>query len=235
MANISTANLQDKDIRALEIKQNKYIKCIGNPAELYIRIYSSNKKTFFIRYGNDRKMIKLKEFRQGIYSVAEARIDAVKILKQLEQGKSVEEVKGKDHRYLFKNMTKEYLYIKESKGISDSYFKKTKQMIEKYLSPSLANKNIRDIKHIELYNILKILYNPEKDKSRLETIHRLIQHLNAIFNLGIANEYITSNPANNLHDKFQTSKRFNALNNIDSRLPAITKLDQMREFLKDLE
>lgn len=180
-------------------------------------------------------MIKLKEFRQGIYSVAEARIDAVKILKQLEQGKSIEEVKGKDDRYLFKNMTKEYLYIKESKGISDSYFKKIKQMIEKYLLPSLANKNIKDIKHIELYNILKILYNPEKDKSRLETIHRLIQHLNAIFNLGIANEYITSNPANNLHDKFQTSKRFNALNNIDSRLPAITKLDQMREFLKDLE
>lgn len=235
MANISTANLQDKDIRALEIKQNKYIKCIGNPAELYIRVYPSNKKTFFIRYGDDRKMIKLKEFRQGIYSVAEARIDAVKILKQLEQGKSIEEVKGKDDRYLFKNMIKEYLDIKESKGISDSYFKKIKQMIEKYLLPSLANKNIRDIKHIELYNILKILYNPEKDKSRLETIHRLIQHLNAIFNLGIANEYITSNPANNLHDKFQTSKRFNALNNIDSRLPAITKLDQMREFLKDLK
>lgn len=235
MANISTANLQDKDIRALEIKQNKYIKCIGNPAELYIRVYPSNKKTFFIRYGDDKKMIKLKEFRQGIYSVAEARIDAVKILKQLEQGKSIEEVKGKDDRYLFKNMTKEYLYIKENKGISDSYFKKIKQMIEKYLLPSLANKNIRDIKHIELYNILKVLYNPEKDKSRLETIHRLIQHLNAIFNLAIANEYITSNPANNLHDKFQTSKRFNALNNIDSRLPAITKLDQMREFLKDLE
>ena len=233
MANVGKINLSDKDIRELPVKDRKYFKTVGNPTELYIRVYPSGRKSFAIRYNN--KFTTIKEFRQGIYSVAEARIDAVKILKQLEQGKSIEEVKGKDDRYLFKNMTKEYLYIKESKGISDSYFKKIKQMIEKYLLPSLANKNIRDIKHIELYNILKILYNPEKDKSRLETIHRLIQHLNAIFNLGIANEYITSNPANNLHDKFQTSKRFNALNNIDSRLPAITKLNQMREFLKDLE
>ena len=59
MANVSKANMLDKDIRNLEILPKQYKKKVGNPKELYIKIY------------------------QGIYSVAKARRDAIEIIKNL--------------------------------------------------------------------------------------------------------------------------------------------------------
>ena len=97
MANISKSNLLDKDIRALPIKEKQYIKAVGNPKELYIWINPSGIKTFSIRYNG--KYIKIKEFRENIYSVAEARQDAIKLLKELESGKTIEMIKGKSEKY----------------------------------------------------------------------------------------------------------------------------------------
>lgn len=59
MSRISRANLFDKDIRALAPLDKVYKKAVGNPKELYIKIY------------------------QGIYSVAKARRDAIEIIKRL--------------------------------------------------------------------------------------------------------------------------------------------------------
>jgi len=36
MANVSSANLTDKDIRGLEFKDRMHFKVIGNPKELYV-------------------------------------------------------------------------------------------------------------------------------------------------------------------------------------------------------
>ncbi|CUU87845.1 hypothetical protein [Campylobacter hyointestinalis] len=46
MANISRVNLQDKDIRELEIREKQYRKAVGNPKELYIWVNPSGVKTF---------------------------------------------------------------------------------------------------------------------------------------------------------------------------------------------
>lgn len=75
MANISKANLLNKDIRSLEILSKQYKKKVGNPKELYIWINPSEIKSFCIRIDDNGKTkhIKLKEFREGIYSVAKAR------------------------------------------------------------------------------------------------------------------------------------------------------------------
>lgn len=59
MSRISRVNLFDKDIRALAPLDKVYKKAVGNPKELYIKIY------------------------QGIYSVAKARRDAIEIIKNL--------------------------------------------------------------------------------------------------------------------------------------------------------
>lgn len=62
-----------------------YKKAVGNPKELYIKIYPSGMKTFFIQYKN-MNYFKLKEFREGIYSVAKARRDAIEIIKKFDNG-----------------------------------------------------------------------------------------------------------------------------------------------------
>lgn len=236
MANISTANLQDKDIRALEIKQNKYIKCIGNPAELYIRVYPSNKKTFFIRYGDDRKMIKLKEFRQGIYSVAEARVDAVKILKQLEQGKSIDDIKCKNEKYRFDMLTEQFLKMLEIKGRKERYILKIRQRIEKHLYPKLKTKDVKDIKHSELMEILSSVFNPATiNKSNLETTHRLISHLKEIFNIAMLDGYLDTNPADYLSRNFQNITEFKVKNGLDGRRKALLEKDDIKDFIIDLK
>lgn len=72
-------SLQDKDIRNLKSSNKRYKRAVDNPKELYIFIYPSGIKTFSIKI-NDR-YIKLKEFRENIYSVAEARKEAISFLK----------------------------------------------------------------------------------------------------------------------------------------------------------
>lgn len=96
MGNISKANLQDKDIRALPLKPKQYIKSVGNPKELYIWVNPNGIKSFCIRINEKGKTkhIKLKEFREGIYSVAEARRDAMKMLKELENNKDLQSIKS---------------------------------------------------------------------------------------------------------------------------------------------
>ena len=61
MANISTVNLQDKDIRNLEVKEKRYYRAVGNPKELYIFVYPTCRKTFSLKING--KYQTLKEFR----------------------------------------------------------------------------------------------------------------------------------------------------------------------------
>lgn len=68
---ISRANLLDKDIRNLKVNSRVYKRAVGNPAELYIKIYSSGIKTFILKVAD--KEIKLDRFREGVFSVKEAR------------------------------------------------------------------------------------------------------------------------------------------------------------------
>ena len=85
MANVSSANLTDKDIRGLECKDRMYFKVVGNPKELYVYVSPKGLKTFKIRLRKDGKDTTktLSEFRPGIYSVAEARRDANALVAQL--------------------------------------------------------------------------------------------------------------------------------------------------------
>ena len=107
MANIAKQTLQDKDIRNLKTKSKQYIKAVGSPKELYIWVNPSGMKTFSLRHGG--KYIKIKEFRENIYSVAEARRDATKLLKELESGKDIQAIKGKSDKYRYKNLFDVYI------------------------------------------------------------------------------------------------------------------------------
>ncbi|WP_169943110.1 Arm DNA-binding domain-containing protein [Campylobacter sp. RM15925] len=103
MVNISKANLQDKDIRKLQLPKSKKKIAVRNLKELYLWLNPSGKKTFFIRTKDD-KSLTIGKFGEGIYSVIEARIDAVKLLKELEGGKDIDTIKDKNDKYKFKSL-----------------------------------------------------------------------------------------------------------------------------------
>ena len=88
MARPARKILFDKDIRALEPREKAYRVVVGNPSELILFVNPSGIKSFALRIcGNGRERhIPLKRFRQGIYSVAEARKEAAEKLKVIESG-----------------------------------------------------------------------------------------------------------------------------------------------------
>lgn len=238
MGNISKANLLDKDIRLLEPKVNRYLVAVGNPKELCLWINPNGIKSFCIRIDENgkKKHIKLKEFRRGIYSVAEARKDAIKLLKELESGKDIATIKGKNDKYLFKNLFDLHTTQKEKRGLKDSYLKKIIDMTNNYLMPSLANRDIKSIKYSELLTIFNAIFNPNNPRqSRLETIHRLINELDKVFKIALKDRYIDHNPSDGLHDEFPSSSRFNLDNEIDPRYPALTDEKDIKNFIIDLK
>ncbi|WP_241517642.1 integrase arm-type DNA-binding domain-containing protein [Campylobacter blaseri] len=127
MANKSSVYLTDKDIRNLEIKPKRYKKAVGEPKELYIWVNLKGSKIFFIKYKdkfNKEKSIRVDEFREGIYSVNEARRDIRTILNKISNGKTLQEIKNKNSdKYIFKNLFYRYIDIKKDK-VSENYLKK---------------------------------------------------------------------------------------------------------------
>ena len=230
MSRISRANLFDKDIRALAPLDKVYKKAVGNPKELYIKIYPSGMKTFFIQHKN-MNYFKLKEFREGIYSVAEARRDATELIKKFENGY----VRSKD-KYQLAALFERYIDKKEKiDQLNKTYLDKVKSRIKIYILPKFGNVDIKDIRFDDLKTILTPLFNPHNPKqSRLETIHRIINTLSSLYDSAIKDRYIDYNPCKALHEEFPTSNGFSLKNGIDTRYPAITNENDLKEFLTDL-
>ena len=239
MANVANTYLSDKDIRNLPLKEKKYRKVVGNPKELYIVINPKGTKKFALRLIDDAgKEIfqSLKEFREGIYSVAEARKDATATLKRYQQLGSMDLLKSGNEKYSFKSLYELYIEQKRKKGLSQDYVKKMMQMCEKYLLPSLSKRDVKTISYSDLLTILNGIYNPNNPAtSRLETIHRLINHLQGIFKIALKDRYLEFDPSYGLKDEFMSPKRFNATHQIDNRIPAITQTKDLRDFIKDLK
>ena len=239
MGNISKTYLMDKDIKNLPLKEKQYIKSVGNPKELYIWVNPNGIKSFCVRIDENckKKHIKIKEFREGIYSVAEARRDATKLLKELESGKDIATIKGKNDKYLFKNLFDLHITQKAKRGLKDSYLKKILDMTNNYLMPSLANRDIKSIKYSELLDILSPIFNPnEPNESKLDTIGKLIGYINEIFQIALKDGYLETMPLiSALRKEFPSKTIFYAKNDIEANQKAITDLNELKEFIYDLK
>jgi integrase len=231
MSRASNANLQDKDIRKLQILDKRYSKAVGNPKELYIFVYPSGIKTFYIKH--KKTSIKLHNFREGIYSVAEARRDAIDLLHRLINGLDLKENKDK---YLFKSLFERYIAQKRKKGLQESYITKVELIVKKYIYPKFANTDVKNISYTNLLEILNVIFRPnEIQSSRLETLHRLINHISNTFELALKDRYIEYNPINSLHNEFPTVHKFKIIHQLDTRLPALTDDNKIKEFIQELK
>lgn len=232
MGNISKANLLDKDIKRLEIKDKNYKKAVGNPKELYICVYSKSKMKTFSLYHN-KKYLKIGEFREGIYSVAEARRDAIKLLKELASGKDIATIKGKNEKYLFKNLAKTFINTQRKK-CTKPYVDKIERTLENYIMPKFGELDIASIKSSDLLEVLNGIFRPENiTASRLETIDRICNYLNKIFEIAIDDDYITKNPAKKLSANFPTKHKFYTANNYDERIKGLIDENELKEWIID--
>ena len=234
MANISKAHLSDKEIKNLKAKDKRYKVAVGSPKELYLFVHPSGTKTFFLRLAGD-KIVSLKEFRPGIYSVAEARKEANALLAQLAQGKELDVILGKSDKYKFKSLFDQLIEQKHRKENQESTIAKIIRMVSTYILPKFGDRDVKSIKRDELLEIFKAIFNPNNKESRLETIHRLIYYCGAVFDIAIDDEYMGRNPCAMLHKEFPTSSRHNKNCQINTEYPALTEEMDIKEFLDDLK
>lgn len=233
MGRMARKILFDKDIRALEAKEKKYRVVVGNPSELILFVYPSGLKSFALRIRNNgrEKHIPLKRFRQGIYSVSEARKEAIEKLKVIESGGGIN-----TEQYLFKNLYKDFITQKHKKGQSPHTIYTAQNLCKRYLLPHFANLDAREIKYSNILSVFNKIFNASSPKRpRLETIRRAKNILRGILTPALKDRYIEYDPTIGLEKEFPSIKRHNIEHDIDSRLAALTKESDIKDFLHDLK
>lgn len=170
MSRMARKILFDKDIRTLESKSKKYRVVVGNPSELILWVYPSGIRSFAlrIRSGDREKNIPLKKFRQGIYSVNEARKEAIEKLKVLESGGELD-----TEKYLFKNLYKDFIAQKRKKGQAPKTIKYVQGLCENHLLPHFGNLDARQIRYSNILAVFNAIFDESNPQCpRLETIKR---------------------------------------------------------------
>jgi len=236
MANKPNKYLTDKQIRELPVGEKRYKVVVGEPKELYVRVNPSGKKVFFVKYKlAGREIVRvLQEFRPGIYEAKLARKDANEILRCVASGKNPDELVAiQNGKYLFKNLFKTYIEMK-SVTLSEGYLKKVTDRHKKYTIPSLGDKDAKEILQSDLFAILNGIFNPNNPRSRLESVHKLINELKQIFDIAYKDGYIARNPADGLHSSFPSVKRFNRETGKEGHFKSIVDLEILSEFFDDL-
>lgn len=236
MSNIATTILQDRDIKNFTPKPSQYRRVVGNPKELYIQVNPKGTKTFTLKF--DNKFIKVGEWRDTIFTANMARAKATQILRDLNSNKlNIDELKDRQTgKYIYENLFYKIIEHKRKNGAKESYLSKVITRNKKYVLPAFGKMEIKDIKYSKIKEILNAIFNPnDPNKSRLETIHRLIDNINEVFTIAERDEHIAKNFIPALHSEFPTSRNFKQKHNIDSRLSAITDEKTLAEFLHDLK
>jgi len=215
--------MNNRQLQALVAKSSRYTKCIGEPRELYVYVYPTGKKSFFLRH-NGRNH-RLGEFRVGIYGVSEARAEATKLLYDLTHNIV---------RSTFGELVEQYLLIK-SKSCSPKYVERMSNRLNRYLLPSLGNIQVDSITRSQLINLLFPLFN-DKDPTtpRLETIHRLCYEMKAILQIAVDDGVIVGNPASTLIKEFPTLRKHYAKIGRDGRFASIYDEKKIYELIHTL-
>ncbi|MSN96463.1 hypothetical protein F1B92_04625 [Campylobacter sp. FMV-PI01] len=236
MGNIAIITLQDRDIKNLTLKLKQYRKVVGNPKELYIQVNPKETKTFTLKF--DNKFMKIGQWRESIFTTTMARTKAIQILRELNNEKlDIDELRGKQaNKYIYENLFYKIIEHKQKNVKKESYLSKVVIRHKKYFLPAFGKMDIKDIRYSDIKEILSAIFNPhDPNKSRLETIHRLIDNINEVFAIAQRDEHINKNFILALHKEFPTSRSYKQKLGIDSRLLAITDDEKLVEFLHDLK
>jgi bacteriophage P4-like integrase len=242
MSNVASTTLQDREIKNLAPRSTQYKKVVGNPKELYIFVNPKGTKTFSLKYKESKydkeQFIKIGEWREGVFTAQMARTKATKMLRELNGGKlSIDELRGRQiGKYIYENLFNRIVEHKRKSGKKQSYLEKVVLRHQKYFLPAFGKRDIKDIRYSEIKEVLSAIFNPhDPNKSRLETIHRLIDNINEVFMIAERDDYIAKNFIPALHKEFPTSHSYKQRHNIDSRLSAITDEKALAQFLHDLK
>ncbi|MGP1579428.1 MAG: tyrosine-type recombinase/integrase [Wolinella sp.] len=168
--------LTELEIKNLKPKEKSYKKCDGRG--LYLFVEPSGRKYFALEYKSPADG-KIKRMNLGDYprfSLALARDERFKMEQKIRAGIDPKQEKLSDSRANFLTVAMRFLDLKAHR-VAKSTLKRDKRLLELYILPHFAK---RDITRITIVEVIEMLKKVEKN-GELETLKRLYVLLNQIW------------------------------------------------------
>lgn len=192
--------LSDLKIKNAKPKQKNYQ--LGDSGGLYLNVKPSGSKLWEMRYTSpETKRRKLSSF--GAYpittlSMARAKRDEFRALiasgiDPIEEKKRKTKKKSIDKKGLMNNVIDEWLKKESIKTKEVTHITKVR-LFDNDVKPYFKNVHIKDIEVFDIVKILEI-----KQKTAVETSHRLFSYLSNLFKFAILKGYCKQNPLANIN------------------------------------
>ena len=153
----------------------------------------------------------------------EKRDEAKKLLEKNLNPLIIKKIEKLSESLTLEKVIDEWIELRK-KSSSESTITQNKRILKNIIN-WLGNISIKDIKSIDVINILEKVQN----KGNIETAHRLLSLLNKIYMYAVTKEYVENNIIANIDKR-------NVLipNKKDVHLPALTELEDITLLLKDI-
>ena len=216
--------LTQKDIDNLQTKEKRYMLSVGEPKELYIRVYPTGKKVFYLRASKFKNFITLGENRKGILSLSSARIKANELLKSMYENNFTKSLKS----ISLESANMHYLETK-GKSLAQATIKKEQLIFNKYIK-SLFQKDINALCKDDFLSIFDLLYQ----KNINETLRRLINYLCRILEFQKARGVLKTHIISDLKELLSYYKSISIKQNV-KHYKALTSEKDIKNLLECLK
>lgn len=220
--------LKDTDIRKAKAADKEYFLRDGDG--LVLAITTGGKKIWRLKYILNKKENTISLGQYPDVSLADARIEKDKFRKMISNGQdpSLYKKHQKHLNEVKRENTFEAIaisYMEHRSDLNESYAKRTKRALERDFFPFLTNRNIDDIKPLEMLEIIKRI----EQRGAVESSHRLFTLIDRIYRyavtIGRAERNIMADVDKNLALKAHKHKN----------LPHLTDVTEFQVLLKMIE
>ena len=198
---------KEEQIQKLPVSRKKEMHSLACLRELKLILTASGAKIFKFRYENkltgDRTTKTLGEYRQGVYSIKEARNDAIKLLMLYQETGCISKDVELSYSDLWAQWRKQRAARTDIKHTSDE---STLNLVERCVLPLVGNimlKNFNDSKTTDmLITQFKKLQTP--DNPRTETLRKCVRYVRMSLDFAIMKGYLQTNPADIIGKNFKS-------------------------------
>ena len=198
---------KEEQIQKLPVSGKKEMHSLACLRELKLILTASGAKIFKFRYENkltgDRTTKTLGEYRQGVYSIKEARNDAIKLLMLYQETGCISKNVELSYSDLWAQWRKQRAARTDIKHTSDE---STLNLVERCVLPLVGNimlKNFNDTKTTDmLINQFKKLQTP--DNPRTETLRKCVRYVRMSLDFAIMKGCLQTNPADIIGKNFKS-------------------------------
>lgn len=216
--------LSDKDIKFAEIRQKDYKLTDGQGLYVVIKVDGTKYFRFDFTYGGKRKSTSFGVYpKVSLKEAREKREEARELLSKNINPISAKKIKRASESLTLEMVINEWLELR-AKSSSVATVIQNRRMLNN-ITNWLGNVSIKDIKRIDIINILEKIQN----KGVIETAHRLLSLMNKIYMFAVTKEYVEHNIIADV-DK----KSVLVPSNKNVHHPAITSSDEIKDLLKDI-